>query len=479
MTHTHQLVRRTARLRGPMAAALILALGGCGDPDRLTNTSAEEDAASDAVADASVEVEGIEVDDESEEMPIADEDEGLGDDEDLGFQVEVVDGPDGASVSVAGGLSLASAFRGGIPFGVFHLPTSQYGKNFSGSLVNTSSATRSLVPVLTAAKRAGVKVVVSFVGADHYYKNSNGTFSLAKWKKRVDAYRKVNFSSFVKDGTIIGHYIMDEPHDPSNWAGRTVPRATVDEMARYSKSIWPSMPTIVRGWPAFLKGYNYRYLDAAWAQYSARFGNVSTWVRNNVRDAKASGLALVVGLNQLQGGAKGGLNGFYRRGFYSMSASQMRSWGAAILTDPYPCAFLSWAYNSKYMGRSDIRSAKTYLAGKARSKATKSCRAGGRAGGGGNAPPDPGGSGGGGSTSSIKLKVTGRAANSRQYMTLTWSGIRGSSVDVYRNGSRLTSTRNDGRYVNVRRHKGRISYTYKTCQRGTNTCSKSVRVSFR
>lgn len=64
-------------------------------------------------------------------------------------------------------------------------------------------------------------------------------------------------------------------------------------------------------------------------------------------------------------------------------------------------------------------------------------------------------------------------------MTLTWSGIRGSTVDVYRNGSRLLTTQNDGRYVNVRRSLGRISYTYKTCQRGTNTCSRSVTVSFR
>jgi hypothetical protein len=479
MTPTFKLARRIARLRSGVIALLTFALGGCGNPDRVTNTAAEEDADPAAVADTPVEVEGTEVDDGSDEIGIADEDEALGDDEDLGFQVEVVDGPDGAVVSMADGLSLASAYRGGIPFGVFHLPVSQYGKNFSGSLVNTSSATRSLVPVLTAAKRAGVKVVISLVGAEHYYKNSNGTFSLAKWKKRVDAYRRVNLSSFIKDGTIIGHYILDEPHDPSNWAGRTVSRATVDEMARYSKSIWPSMPTIVRGWPAYLKGYNYRYLDAAWAQYSARFGNVSTWLKNNVRDAKASRLALVVGLNQLQGGAKGGLNGFYRRGFYSMSASQMRSWGAAILADPYPCAFLSWAYNTKYLKRSDIKSAKTYLAGKARSRATKSCRAGSHAGGGSNSPPpDAGGSGGGGTASSIKLRVTGRSTSGRQYMTLTWSGVRGSTVDIYRDGKRLTSTKNDGRYVNVRRYRGRISYTYKTCQRGTNTCSSSVRVSF-
>jgi hypothetical protein len=384
MTHTFRLPRRAARFRAPILLTLTaLAFGAC-NSDRLSPPDASTDtpiAATDpALADSAAAEARLEdslatqdaLADPSGGQPIADEDDGAGDVEDTDVQVEVVD-PAALSASSAEGLSM-SAYRGGIPFGVFHLPTSLYGRGYSGSLANTSSATRALVPLLAAARRNGVKVVISLVGSDHYYKNSNGTFSLPKWKARVSKYRGVNFSSYIKDGTIIGHYILDEPHDPSNWAGHTISRATVDEMARYSKSIWPSMPTIVRGWPAYLKGYHYRYLDAAWAQYSARFGNVSTWLNNNVRDAKGSGLALVVGLNQLAGGGKGGLSGFYRRGFYAMSAKQMRTWGAAILSNSYPCAFLSWAYNSKYMNRSDIKSARAFLAGRAGSKSTKSCR---------------------------------------------------------------------------------------------------------
>ncbi|HEU4680641.1 MAG TPA: hypothetical protein VFS51_02775, partial [Gemmatimonadales bacterium] len=219
-------------------------------------------------------------------------------------------------------------------------------------------------------------------------------------------------------------------------------------------------------------------------QYSARFGSVSTFMKNNVRDSKSSGLALVVGLNQLAGGDKRGIRGFYS-GRYAMSGSQLRSWGAQILADPYPCAFISWAYNSRYMNRSDIKSAKAFLAGKARSKGTRSCRgskasssAGG--GGGGSAGNDGGNGGGsvGGGSSSIKLKVSGRVQSGRHRMTLNWSGARGSTVDVYRNGARLTRTQNDGHYVNLRRSIRRASYTFKICQRGTRTCSGSARVSF-
>ena len=389
MTHTSDLARRAARYRTPfLLTCMALAFGAC-NTDRLAPPDAAGTDTPIATADpALADSAALEVQledslaaqdalaDPSGGQAMADADPDLNDDEDSGVEVQVVDPASEVSAASASaeGLSL-SAYRGGIPFGVFHLPTSLYGRGFSGSLANTSSATGALVPLLSAARRNGVKVVISVVGADRYYKNGNGTFSLVKWKARVNRYRGVNISSFIKDGTIIGHYILDEPHDPSNWGGHTVSRATIDEMARYSKSIWPSMPTIVRGWPAYLKGYHYRYLDAAWAQYSARFGNVSTWLKKNVGDAQGSHLALVVGLNQLAGGGKGGLAGFYRRGFYAMTGKQMRAWGATILSSSYPCAFLSWAYNSRYMNRSDIKSARAYLASKAGSKSNKSCRA--------------------------------------------------------------------------------------------------------
>jgi hypothetical protein len=307
-------------------------------------------------------------------LPIADEDEGLAEEEEV--EVEVVEGPDPAAEAEAStsaeGLSFANAFRGGIPFGSFHLPKSLYGKGQTGSLANISP--RELRSYLETARRNGAKVMIAFSGNEKHFKNSNRSFSLAKWKQRVNRYRGLNLTAYINDGTLSGHYLIDEPHDPANWGGRTVSRAMIDEMAKYSKQLWPRLPTVARAWPKFLKGYRYRYLDAAWAQYSARFGSVSTFMKNNVRDAKATRLALVIGMNQLAGGdRRGGLRGFYS-GKYSMSGSQLRSWGATMLADSYACAFLSWKYLARYNNRSDIKSANAYLAAKARSKGTKSCR---------------------------------------------------------------------------------------------------------
>lgn len=391
MTHTFKLARRTARFRAPLFATLLaFAFGACDNADRLTSTST--DGATDPVAAAdpvapldSATAEAILEDslaiedslalasDPTGGLPISDEDDGIVDEEEVGGEigVEVVEGPDPASAGTAEGLSLANAFRGGIPFGAFHLPRTMYGKGYNGSLGNISPSY--LRSYLETARKTGTKVMVTFSGNERHFKNSNRSFSLSKWKQRVNRYRGINLTGYIKDGTLIGHYLIDEPHDPANWGGRTVSRATLDEMAKYSKQVWPGLPTIVRAWPKFLKGYNYRYLDAAWAQYSARFGSVSSFMTQNVRDAKASGLALVIGMNQLAGGNSRGLRGYYS-GRYAMSASQLRSWGATMLSNSYPCAFLSWAYNAKYMGRSDIKSAKAFLAGKARGKSTKSCR---------------------------------------------------------------------------------------------------------
>ena len=172
----------------------------------------------------------------------------------------------------------SSTFRGGIPFGVYHLPLEKYGAMYNGSLANISPT--DLLTYLEAARQSGTRVMLSLVGSESNFLDSKTHhFSLTKWKQRVDRFRGIDFSSYVQDGTIIGHYIMDEPHDASNWGGKVVALSDVDEMAQYSKQIWPTMATIIRGKPDYLKGYQYKYLDAAWAQYIIAFGSIEAFIQ--------------------------------------------------------------------------------------------------------------------------------------------------------------------------------------------------------
>ena len=73
----------------------------------------------------------------------------------------------------------------------------------------------------TSPRARGGRVVVAFSGSPKYYLQ-NGYFSFEKWKSRVNRFRGINLSQFIKDGTIVGHYMIDEPNDPANWRGRPV-----------------------------------------------------------------------------------------------------------------------------------------------------------------------------------------------------------------------------------------------------------------
>ena len=78
----------------------------------------------------------------------------------------------------------------------------------------------------------------------------------------------------------------------------------------------------------------------------------------------------------------------------------------------------------------------------------------------------------------IALRVSGRTDATTQYMVLDWTGASGASVDVYRNGARITTTPNDGHYVNSRKFQGAVTYVYKVCQAGSSTCSSEQSVRF-
>jgi hypothetical protein len=255
----------------------------------------------------------------------------------------------------------AISFAGGIPIGLSSQPTNQFGSRYNGALRNIWPSY--LREQLAAIKQRGGKVALSFSGNHRYYVDGDGHFSMTKWKDRVAKFKNVNFGSYVDDGTIIGHYMIDEPNDARNWGGRPVTPDQLEEMARYSKQLWPNLPTIVRVQPDYLKS-SHRYLDAAWAQYLARRGNVGDYIRQQVSAAQNRGLALVVGLNIIHGGSPSGTK---------MTGREIREWGSALLNSSYPCAFISWQHNS-YAYSDDVKSAMSYLREKAESRSTKRCR---------------------------------------------------------------------------------------------------------
>lgn len=275
------------------------------------------------------------------------------------------------------GVTAAAGSHTGILFGSFSMPASYLNSMLTGWMQGGALSPSTILPQLTETRAKGGRAIMKLsMGQDRYVQNSDRTFSLTKWKALVDRFKSVNLDPYIADGTIVGHYLIDEPHRAQRWGGKIISQATLEEMAKHSKRIWPGMTTFVRVLPSWLASspVNYVHLDAGWAQYGRSTGDPAKYIASEVAAAKSRGLGLTVGMNVLDGGnGSSGIPG-YTTGKYAMSASEIRSIGTTLLNQSHACAFIMWTHDLSYFNRSDIKSAMTEISNKAKAHAKTSCR---------------------------------------------------------------------------------------------------------
>jgi hypothetical protein len=265
----------------------------------------------------------------------------------------------------------------GVAFGSWNLDNSYLNSVHTGSVQTGTLDPNNILSKLSGARSKGGRLVLKLCkGRDDFVKNADGTFSLSKWKSLVSRYRNLNLGPYIADGTILGHVLIDEPHRENRWGGRAISQATIEEMARYSKQLWPSMNTLVRVVPSWLASASvtYRHLDAGWTQYERFKGDPKQWVTAEAAAARRKGLGLVVGLNVLDGGNGSSGIGGWTKGKYAMSATEIRNIGYALLSEGLACGLFNWTHSTDYYGRSTIKSAMADVSARARSHAKTSCR---------------------------------------------------------------------------------------------------------
>jgi hypothetical protein len=263
----------------------------------------------------------------------------------------------------------------GLAIGPNHIPPAKFGSVvFTGTQITatTDSGRTCLMSDLAAARRTNMRVFISFTGSERHYRDANG-FSVQMWKDRVNRFRNLDLTPYIADGTILAHLIMDEPADPSNWNGKAVTLAQIEEIAAYSKEVWPTMTTMIRAWPEYLKGYPLPHLDAIWFHYLDRWKPLDGYIAEHYTTARELGLNIIGGLNVMNGGSSNsGIPGKHSDKF-AMSADELRSWGETLLSQPGTCAFLFWEWNEAYLARPDIQAAMKELTDKAKSYPTRGC----------------------------------------------------------------------------------------------------------
>jgi len=61
---------------------------------------------------------------------------------------------------------------------------------------------------------------------------------------------------------------------------------------------------------------------------------------------------------------------------------------------------------------------------------------------------------------------------------LRWTGATSTRIDVYRDRNAIATVPNTGTYVDSTGTTGRVKFTYRVCEVGTQTCSNEVTVRF-
>jgi hypothetical protein len=267
-----------------------------------------------------------------------------------------------------------NAASAGVPYGPFHLPEANYAAPFTATIQMPSSP-NGLLKILNTARQKHMRVLVRLAGGKDNYQNADGSFNLSMWKTKVSAYKGVDLSGYVADGTLVGHYLFDEPHAKNQWNGKPVPPNDVEGAAQYSKQLWPYLTTFIRSDMSYLQGKtDWVYLDAGWEQFSAKDGPVTDFITREVAFAQRLKLGLVAGLNVLDGGSgESGIRG-YSSGKWAMSAAEVKSFGSALLANSGVCGFFTWKYDPTYYGRSDIRQSMAALGQAAASHPATPCR---------------------------------------------------------------------------------------------------------
>jgi hypothetical protein len=319
MTYTFKLASRIARLRAPALALLLGVSMGCNSANQLSPTN-----------EPSV------------------------------FSDQAISGP--VSLNVASEAATLppppppSTLFSGVPLGPFDVPVSAM-PSFSGAVRTTTPI--SIVAIASAARQAGARIVLRLV-SEALVKNTDGTFSVTKWKEAIDRYAGVDLSS-VSDGTIAGHLLVQNPQDPATWGGEQIPYATLEEMARYSRERWPGLPTIVKAPPTWLAATPtpWQYLDASSVVYSGPPTDVEVWAGRQAKTAVNAGLGLLFGINVLNG---------------HLSARQLASWGSVLLAQGQMCGLVMYRYDAIYFERSDVKAAVATLDEQAGAHAKTSCR---------------------------------------------------------------------------------------------------------
>ncbi len=299
----------------------------------------------------------------------------------------------GAAVAVDSTVASAAVTYAGIPFG----PTGLWNMNKLEGPTTPFTASQNyinadtLILQINAARTKGQRLMLAMTGGPSTRYTTNGQFDMTKWKAVMNTYNKsalkTAVAAAVTDGTVIGDQMIDEP-ETARW-GTVITKATLDQMAAYVKTIFPTLPVGLNHGPP---GYKWRatetYTKVDYVLYQYAFfvtgGNITTWRTAVLAQAAHDGVIPALSLNVLNGGKQDRGDGLYdcigagmgglgtRYPNCLMTPDQISSWGKAIV--PASCFVMLWQFDPVFMAKSANQTAFKAIATLAAATPKRSCK---------------------------------------------------------------------------------------------------------
>ena len=272
----------------------------------------------------------------------------------------------------------------GIPMGLSALLASGAQPTYHNMSLDGYSADR-IVSQLSEARSKKVQVMMNMTGGHHSRYMTDGVFDMAKWRARMDSYNtstiRAAVAQAVAEGLIVGNSVMDEPTNTSatnSWGPEgTMTKARVDDMCRYVKNIFPTLPVgVVHDHRKLEPEKGYQYCDFIVSQYRLSKGGVKEFRDGGLAFARRAGISIAFSMNVIHGGTPGtdcdkwgdDPNGV----LCPMSPEQVREFGLTL--GPAGCALNMWRYEREYFERAEIQRAFQVVAETLGALPRKPCR---------------------------------------------------------------------------------------------------------
>lgn len=244
-----------------------------------------------------------------------------------------------------------------VTIGPSQFPPESLGSRYNLSVISGSPAT--MLKSLEAARKRGGTVVIQFARNATRVTSPDTLISVAATRAYINSWPDI--SSYVRDGTVYGVRLSDDITGKEFWGPNAPYLAQIDSFGLFTKDRWPDLRTFVRATPTQMLGYNWKYVDGGWAQYSTvpRLGPIESYIKANRDAARQLGICVVWGLNTIGNGL--------------MPADSLLKFARAFLAEGTPILNW-WTWDATYENNTEVKAAFVKIRQEANNTIQRDCR---------------------------------------------------------------------------------------------------------